>query len=195
LCTEGIKLYGENKFELAKKQLELALIGLVEKNPEECAKCYLLIISCCIKLKNNEEAINACEKALMVVKQEDSEAILESYHSLLADIKPSLLYSQAMEAMNPEQPTKNPLIASIKMEFVLGKLATKDKNAACHSNLASCYRELNNIPKAIEHCKIALTMREGFKPRDEDLIGKTKFKLDQLEKMVPTNTPSVSLTT
>src|SRR6185437_7261037 len=101
---------------LAKKQIGLALQGFQTKNEDsiECGRCYFDLALCYQKLKNKEEAIQACNKALVIFDkhQENTETILRKYHELLADVDSCLLPNQGMELMQAGK--TNPLIARAK---------------------------------------------------------------------------------
>ncbi|CAN5266037.1 hypothetical protein BH10PSE19_BH10PSE19_09000 [soil metagenome] len=64
------------------------------------------------------------------------------------------------------------------------KKDTRAEQASCHSALASCYRDINNLLKAIEHCERARDLRQVCFPTGHQQITDIVKKLSELRALL-----------
>lgn len=193
LYQEGVAAYKDGNIESAKDKMTQALAGFKVKKGEdalECGHCYSTLASCYRELKQETDALDACEKALIIYHEKKSDKLpnmIAKYHELLRLSPSGMLYKKAVELYK----RGGFLVASYQLHYALGVLETPQDQASCHSTLASCYRELKLYAKAIEHSELALALRKTCYAEGHELIKNIQTKLAELQKIAVANTKLV----
>jgi len=188
LYKEGIEAYQDKQYDAAIKILFSALeIFKVPKDkvPEEKSlleqgNCHSALASSFREMKNIDEAIKSCEQAIICfanVNPGKLEAAIKKHKDCLAlhNKKAGDVYGEGINNYKNRQYH----IALNKFLFAVEFFSSGNEKATCHSTLASCYRDLGNINKAIEHAEAGLALCDG----DEGLASKLSIKLDALKAM------------
>lgn len=196
LYQKGIEHQKQNQNELALKFLKRALTKFEEKDGTELERgnCYSAMASVLRDRSLSGKAAEACEYALELylccldkVTENQLQKLKIKYWSCLDQLKPS--FTQCYEEATKDFKSQKYHRAIFKLEYILNNQVSAALLASTHSTLASAYRELKQLPTALEHARKALDIRSRINC-DIKLLEQSKVKLNQLEEMRP---PEVSL--
>lgn len=184
LYQEAIKKYKEKDYEGALSNAVKARDLFIEKKvkPEACLKCESTIVSCHRELRQYSMAIFKANSAIQSFSEQglDVSAIVKKHHQCLKLKKVELksVYDDSTKLIKD----KKYHLAIYKLDYIMKKNIAPELLAYCHFRLVSCYQGLGKIHEAYENCKKALKLFNKHMPTDQDLIDKTKNKLDELQK-------------